>query len=392
MKSNLNVILLFVLVVFMKNAIVAQNIEIQRAETTLNQILKFYDSGKLNLFNETFPYREENKVTYLAGEDTFQGKKVAYLWPTSGVLSGVTVLLKNTGSKEYRILLENRILPGLQNYFDTKRKPACYQSYIVQAGESDRFYDDNIWLAIDFCELYEITREQKFLDTTLVLWNFINSGWDENLGGGIYWCEQKKQSKNTCSNAPASVLALKLYEATGDSLYLNRGMRIYKWTKENLQDANDFLYFDNKKLNGKIDSAKYTYNSGQMLQAAALLYKITGQKEYLTEAQNIAESAIQYFTKTFKTPGGEDIRIFKKTDNWFNTILFRGYEELFYLDNNPEYISVFKKNLDHLWNTVRDENGFFSKDWTGEKKDEYKWLLDQASLVELWARISKIED
>jgi hypothetical protein len=31
-----------------------------------------------------------------------------------------------------------------------------------------------------------------------------------------------------------------------------------------------------------------------------------------------------------------------------------------------------------------------SKDWKGEKEDEYKWLLDQASLVEIWATIAKI--
>ena len=26
-------------------------------------------------------------------------------------------------------------------------------------GESDRFYDDNDWLAIDFCDLYALTKK-----------------------------------------------------------------------------------------------------------------------------------------------------------------------------------------------------------------------------------------
>jgi len=99
------------------------------------------------------------------------------------------------------------------------------------------------------------------------------------LSGGIYWCEQKKESKNTCSNAPGSVLALKLYEATKDTAFLNWGVRIYNWTKTNLQDTTDYLYFDNKNLSGKIGRQKYTYNSGQMLQATALLYKLTCQKK-----------------------------------------------------------------------------------------------------------------
>lgn len=366
--------------------------ELRKASETLTRILELYDAGHGNLFNETYPYQEENKVTYLAGEDNAEGKRVAYLWPTSGVFSGVISLYKNSRNEEYYDLLNKKLIPGLENYFDSKREPVCYQSYITRAGESDRFYDDNIWLAIDFCELYQLTGEQQFLEKSVQLWDFIQSGRDEKLGGGIYWCEQKKASKNTCSNAPAAVLALKLYEATADRKYFQKGLQIYEWTKSRLQDPTDHLYFDNIKLSGEIDSVKYTYNSGQMLQAASLLYKITGEQKYLKEAQKIAASAIQYFTSDFTTPEGKKIHLFKNTGNWFNTVLFRGYEELFYLDKNPEYIHIFRDNLAYLWEHVRDKNGLFGKDWTGEKQARHKWLLDQASLVELWARISNFEE
>ena len=363
-----------------------------RAETTLNQIFQLYSSGYDHLFNETYPYKEENKVTYLAWADTLKGKRVAYLWPTSGVFSGVNALFASTGNPKYTEMLESVVLPGLQHYFDTTRKPFAYQSYITEAGQSDRYYDDNVWLAIDFCASYQLTGDEAFLQKSIDTWNFVISGWDENLGGGIYWCEQKRKSKNTCSNAPASVLALKLFEATNDSSYFFRGKKIYDWTKTNLQDPADHLYFDNIKMNGKVDSAKYTYNSGQMLQAAALLYKLTGEKNYLSEEQKIAKSAILHFTKDFTTPEGKQIRLFKNTGNWFNTILFRGYAELYRLDKNPEYIQIFQDNLDQLWNYVRDKNGLFGKDWTGKKKPKYQWLLDQASLVELWATMAELND
>ena len=366
------------------------NKNLQRAETTLEQIYRFYDAGYDHLLNETYPYNEDNKAAYLAGEDHLKGKRVAYLWPTSGVFSGVNALLKSTGNSKYSSMLEERVLPGLQHYFDDTREPFCYQSYITEAGESDRFYDDNVWLAIDFCESFQLTRKQEYLDKSVQLWQFIISGWDDKLGGGIYWCEQKKQSKNTCSNAPASVLAFQLFEATGDSAYFNWGKKIYNWTKQNLQDSSDRLYFDNKNLEGKVDKRKYTYNSGQMLQSAALLYKLTGNKEYLEEAQKIASSSIEHFTEDFKTPEGKTIRLFKNTGNWFNVILFRGYEELYLLDKNPEYIQIFEDNLEYLWNHLRDKDGLFGKDWKGEKMEEYKWLLDQASIVELYARLGEL--
>ena len=361
-----------------------------RADIILNQIFALYSTGNEHLFNETFPYKPENKVTYLAGNDNLEGQKVVYLWPTSGVYSGVNALFKTTKNEKYLQLIEEEIIPGLQNYFDEKRAPYCYQSYINQAEKSDRFYDDNVWLAIDFCETFQINGDEKYLQKSIQLWQFILSGWDENLGGGIYWCEQKKQSKNTCSNAPAAVLALHLFEATNDTIFLNWGQQIYGWTKENLQDTIDNLYFDNINLAGKTDQRKYTYNSGQMLQAAALLYKITGEEKYLVDAQKIAASAIPYFTEIFKTPEGKTIQLFKNTGNWFNAVLMRGYVELYQLDKNPEFILIFENNLDYLWNFQRDENGLFDKDWKGEKVNKYKWLLDQASMVEMYAIIDEL--
>jgi uncharacterized protein YneR len=376
MKSITAILIMLLMISgFKKNP---DNIDLIRAKSTLQQIFTLYKAGADNLLIEYYP----DKPT--------ANKRVAFLWPTSGVFSGVTALLKATGDKQFRQILDKNVLPGLEQYYDSLRNPFCYQSYIASAGPSDRYYDDNIWLALDFCDLYMLTHEKKYLDKALGLWQFIMSGWDDQLGGGIYWCEQKKQSKNTCSNAPASVLAFKLFEATNDSTYFNRGLLIYNWTKTNLQDSTDHLYFDNKSLDGKISRRKYTYNSGQMLQASAILNKLTGKKEYLDEAQNIAKSAINYFTEEFATNEGKTIRLFKRTDNWFNAILFRGYTELYPLDNNSEYITIFRDNMDQLWNHVRDKNSLFSKDWKGEKLDEYKWLLDQAALVEIWAALSLI--
>jgi len=236
-----------------------------------------------------------------------------------------------------------------------------------------------------------LTKKPEYLKKSIETWQFVLSGWDEQLGGGIYWCEQKKQSKNTCSNAPASVLAFKLFEATKDSSYFNWGVQIYNWTKSNLQDSTDYLYFDNKNLLGKIGRAKYTYNSGQMMQAAAMIYKLTGKKAYLEDAQNIARSAKNYFTEEFKTAEGKKIRLFKNTGNWFNAILFRGYTELYRLDGNAEYLGIFRDNMDQLWNHIRDKNGLFSKDWKGQKDDPFKWLLDQASLVEIWGTLAEMK-
>lgn len=71
--------------------------------------------------------------------------------------------------------------------------------------------------------------------------------------------------------------------------------------------------------------------------------------------------------------------------------MMRGFVELYQVDKNKTYIDAFAKNLDHAWKYMRDEKGLFSTDWTGKTKDDKKWLLTQAAMVEMYARIATIK-
>lgn len=364
------------------------NINLQRATQTLNAIYKYYSVDDSNLLRETYPFDQNQSATYLASEN--QVNKYSYLWPYSGTLSAVNAILAaDREILSYDSILTEQVLPGLEEYFDTKRTPYAYASYINSAPQSDRFYDDNVWLGIDFTDLYIMTNRTEYLEKAKLIWSFILSGMDEQLGGGIYWCEQNKGSKNTCSNAPGAVYALKLYQATGDSVYFEYGKDLYNWTKVHLQDTDDYLYFDNINLEGKVDKAKYPYNSGQMLQAAALLYQLTEDQNYLLDAQNIAQSGYNYFF-TDHSSFGSSCRLLKNSDIWFIGVMLRGYIELYTIDNNRIYLDSFQKSLDYAWENMRDNNGLFNKDWSNTNKDEKKWLLTQAAFVEMYARLAQI--
>ena len=363
---------------------------ISLSDSTLNLITRYYSSQEVeNAFNETYPVNPKNNATYVVGQDTLSKKRVAYLWPTSGVFSGVVSLIHNTNDVRYTNLLDTKIIPGLEKYFDTTRTPVCYQSYIAMDGKSNRYYDDNVWLVIDFAQLAITTKDKKYLDKAEQIWKFVISGWDNKTGGGIYWCEQEKKSKNTCSNAPSVVAAAKLYEITGNVYYLKWAKKIYAWTKLTLQDKSDFLYYDNISLTGKIAKNKYAYNSGQMLQGAALLYKITKEKSYLADAHQIAGSAITYFTEDI-VRDGKNYRVFKNKGAWFVTVLSRGYFELYALDKDPQYVNFFKTTVEYLKQYARYDSGLFYGDWSGSKPDKFKWLLDQGCIVELSANLGGI--
>lgn len=360
------------------------------ADSILYNVLDLYAVPEYGLLAETYPINRNHQVDYLAeGSIQKKGQEVSFLWPYSGIISGTISLYETTNNSKYLSLLEQQLLPGLDHYWDTSREPYSYQSYPVFAGHSDRFYDDNVWIALDFCSLFEKTQNVKYLERAKELYEFIYSGWDDELGGGIFWCEQKRQSKNTCSNAPGAVLGVKLYEATDDKSYLDKAIKTYAWTKDNLMDNEDGVYWDNISLTGRVDKRKYTYNSGQMIEAGVLLYKHTNNNVYLLDAQKTALGTYQFFTKKADTINEE--MLFYPNSPWFNVILFRGLKALYLVDNNPEFINTMKENAFYAWRNTRDSKGLLGNNWIEKNENQFKWLLDNVSMIELFSQFVSLE-
>lgn len=367
------------------------NLHIERAQQLLDSLYSHFSVAHTCLLRENYPYNEKHTVPYLAAEERVNmPNPYSYLWPYSGTFSAVNALWETTKDQKYQRILDEHILPGLNEYYDSSRTPNAYSSYIHSAPISDRYYDDNIWLGINFIDIYQLTKNKEYLNKAASLWSFIESGSDQLLGGGIYWNEQQKETKNTCSNAPAAVFAFKLFKMTDDSTYFSKGKTLYEWTKEHLQDTIDHLYFDHIRLDGRIGRAKYAYNSGQMMQAATLLYQFTRDITYLKEAQVLAKACYEYFFTDFTSPSAKTFRILKNGDIWFAAVLLRGFIDLYHLDKDRMYINVYDTCLDYAWNNARDGDGLFNADLSGTIKNKNKWLLTQAAMVEMYSRLATI--
>jgi len=91
-----------------------------------------------------------------------------------------------------------------------------------------------------------------------------------------------------------------LYKATKDRSYLDTAILLYNWVNEKLKAPNG-LYYDNINIKtGRIDRRVFSYNTGTMLQSTVYLYEITREEKYLNEAVSIADSAINYFNSNGK--------------------------------------------------------------------------------------------
>lgn len=156
---------------------------------------------------------------------------------------------------------------------------------------ADRYYDDNAWMVLALVEASDILADKKVLGYAEEALRYVLSGEDEKLGGGIYWRESDKASKNTCSNAPAAVACLAVYASTKDPGLLAKAKSLYAWTKTHLQDPSDLLYWDSISLTGKVDKTKWSYNTALMIRAAAELGRWTKDDSYRREAQALAAAS-----------------------------------------------------------------------------------------------------
>jgi hypothetical protein len=350
---NVTRLITVILLTFSLNT-VAQTSYKDRTLALWQTIYRTYYDSATGLFTET-----NNKAT--------DEKPNSYLWPLCALVQAANEM--EALGKDYM----TPVIKAIDQYYSIKHGIAGYDSYVVKQGGGDRFFDDNQWIGLAYMDAYDRTKKKIYLDKSVEIYRFMMTGFDTVTGGGLYWKEGDKSTKNTCSNGPGILLALKLYKATREERYLDTALVLYEWTNRVLQSP-EGLYYDNIKTKDKrIGRQFYTYNTGTMLQANVILYTLKHQAKYLREAQRLASVSLTTFFKKDRFPG----------NYWFNAVLLRGYQDLYQLDKNKTYIRAFMTDTDGIWKTEMDDHGL-----AGPRPA--KKLLDQAGLLEICARIATL--
>lgn len=274
-------------------------------------------------------------------------------------------------------------LQTLEIYFDPESTPPGYSSFPPIYGGGDKFYDDNQWLGLDFLHAYALTNDEHWLEKSKLIWEFSMSGWDEiDHGGGIYWKEGDISTKNTCSNGPAAVHNMMLYEVTGDPTYLEWAIKIMEWLEATLYDDLSGVYWDNIDIGGQIDRTRYTYNTGTPMEACARLYRATDDEVWLEKARALASASLERFASVIDDNG---VRTFPPTP-WFNAVLQRGYNELLAVDpdGDRQFIEALPASLLRAWPQYLTADGLLPPDWSRQDASSQPLdLLEQAAVIEI---------
>lgn len=295
---------------------------------------------------------------------------IAFLWDTGVVLSAYSFGLR-TDRVRFRPLL-NRWLAAHEAYWNTSPPVPGYSA--TPSSKPDRYYDDNAWVALALAEAYGADPRPEILEHCRKVLAFVLSGLDDEMGGGVFWHEDKR-TKNTCSNGNTAATCFILARLTGDSELQQRGEAILKWL-ERLRDS-DGLFWDNIDRQGKIEKTKWSYNSALPLRAYLERFKLTKDQNSLKQAVWIARSAKRYWM----VEGGAI-----RCDSAFAHLLAIAWLELDAFEPRGHWRDLALQAMDYAWHNTANSEGLFGRRWEAPDLAHERQLLPTASMAAAYWR------
>lgn len=284
---------------------------------------------------------EEGKAGLILGE---------FFWCKAEIFEVAIDAFEKTGEEQYRILMRH-----------------MFDGFVLDEGDEwshNPYNDDIAWITIGCARAYLLTGQEDYLRLAVhhfdVIWG---RAWSMELGGGLFW-RIENQSKNACINGPGAIAACLLYQATGDTAYLEKAGRIFGWERRVLFGA-DGAVKDNISISGTIWERVFTYNQGTFIGAGLLLYQATGEQEYLDCCVKAADYAVHVLAKdgvlSGEAEGGDQ--------PGFKGILTRWMAKLSALEGMEKYRSWLLKNAEAAWEN-RNAQGLIWTEWDQRTQDD----------------------
>ncbi len=307
---------------------------------------------------------------------TYPPRHRAQAWPFSQALWATVDLAGLPGaSGDSREDLLDRIRSLTAYSHPEHGRPAEFAP--VYGGSGVVYYDDNLWIALGLVEASRVTKSAAPLATAAQLFTLVEDGWDDDsthpCPGGVFWTRLGvNHDRNTVTTANSALLALRLYEKSGSGAYLAWARKAYAWTQRCL-GLSDGLVADHIDLGGKIDTHTWSYNQGAMIAAGVQLYRATGERRYLTDAQRTADAALKAIGDPLAS-GEPPV---------FLAIFYRDLLELGSAVAGRHDRAAIERFADEAWAHSRNpRTGLFHFAGRGPT------LLDQAAMVQVYAELA----
>lgn len=349
----------------------------QRAEASYLALQRHLYLGAAghDLYIERFPKQ--------AGENDY-----SYLWPMREATAATLDVANSPGNDRHWAEVPTRF-NALESYFAERNGKPGYQSYLPAplGGGGDIFYDDNAIVGLEHVRRYAFDHKAATLRQARKAFDVVIRGWNDDASlpcpGGMRWVEATWIDIRAANvTGLGAQLAAHLYEQTRDKTYRTWAERLYTWNRTCLRSP-EGLYWNDMGPDGTVNQTLWTYNSGAMIGAAAVLYRSTHKQIYKTYAQADAAAAISYWTTNDRYYDQPAI---------FNAIWFKNLLLLDSVAHDRSYRQVIERYATHIWNSNRDPSlGLFRFPPSGGGPYDPSYrpeTLEQSAAIQIFAALA----
>ncbi|HEY7116328.1 MAG TPA: glycoside hydrolase family 76 protein [Tepidisphaeraceae bacterium] len=278
----------------------------------------------------------------------------SFVWPAATQFRALNALLR-IDPATYRPIVR-AYADELYNRYWTFSGVGGYRSGV--SSGATRFYDDNGHIVVALAEAYGLTGDPVYLTRAIQTYNFVLTGEDNVVGGGIYFSEADHSSKDSISTLQAVRAGSMLYQLTGQSRYLTDAQRLYGWATTHVQQS-DGSFVERYKITGpntgQKDGFALVNSAGIGLSSNLLFYDATANTAYLREAQRIAKMSVgRYFNATTGAINDEGYWAFELVD---------ALDDMYLHDRNVAWLNAVKGAMTWLHNNREDANGHYDTLW-----------------------------
>jgi uncharacterized protein YyaL (SSP411 family) len=281
---------------------------------------------------------------------------------------------------EFRLLDEMTLLnpatftSKLRQFSDQLYSAYWNNGYQSSAGPGTRYYDDNSHVVVALMDAYRITHDPVYLSRAEQTQAFVMSGSD--VSGGIRFQENTPNgNSDAISTLQGARGAAMIYRATGEKQYLNDATRLLTWANSHIQYANG-LFYQRYNITTGPDDIPLINSAGIAISTNLELYQTTNNRAYLVQAEYIAtRSLTQFFNHANGNITAAGYWAFELVD---------AFDQLRIVGGNPFWEEKMGKSMQWLHDNKTDPNGHYPTDWSESAQMGAlpSWELnDQASVA-----------
>jgi len=290
---------------------------------------------------------------YLNAVAPSDGKLTGY-WTYAQVFDALLDGVERTGGLHYR---------GLVGTFYDGR---AARGWLVD------YYDDEAWMTMALLRAFDLTSDQRYLDTAESIYQDIMTQWDTSCCGthlgGIWW-DKKKSQKATASNGGPVIAGVRLAKRTSKPEYLDFAKQVYGFWMSDMVDQTSWAIYDHLNPDGSRGPGALTYNHGLMIGAGLELNAATGEAHYLTESHAFAHYMLAHAVQA--SSAGPVLNDFGSNCEGdcaaWKGIGYRYLALLFQKDpTHQDYATLLSDDAKAIWTLARDPaTDHFGSIWSG---------------------------